>query len=152
MLGPRMPSLAIKNEDGTTTKVDDNAGMAKVLYEAFFFQPPEESTVSAGIEYPEPCEHYSEMTTEQLRRAIKKVSPYKAPGDDDFPNAVFTYNRETLIPVLIELYRATVRLKYYPAGWKGSSTVVLPSPLYLCTWTIWGYSESPILLCTLSMN
>ncbi|KZP11272.1 hypothetical protein FIBSPDRAFT_697808, partial [Athelia psychrophila] len=76
-------------------------------------------------EYPEPCTEFQPTTEGQLRRAIQKLSPYKAPGNDGIPNAVYTHCRETLIPVLLRIYRATDKLKHYPAKWKETTTIPL---------------------------
>jgi len=67
-------------------------------------------------------------TDEQITRAIKKLKPYKAAGPDGIPNAVFTHCRETLVPWLGKLFRATFSLKYYPHAWKIFDTHVIRKP------------------------
>src|SRR5438105_3996780 len=47
---------------------------------------------------------------------------------DDIANIVLKENRETLVPHLSPIYRATFTLKTYPAHWKTYDTVVLRKP------------------------
>lgn len=51
----RIPTLKVKNADGTTRHVEDNAGKAEALHHQFFFAPPVHPLVPENVEYLEPC-------------------------------------------------------------------------------------------------
>ncbi|KAF8836917.1 hypothetical protein BDN67DRAFT_865270, partial [Paxillus ammoniavirescens] len=76
-------------------------------------------------QYPEPICSFDNITNEQVRCAIKKLSPYKVSGPNGVSNSVFVNTTELLTPHLGPIFRATFSLKHYPEEWKLSSTVVL---------------------------
>ncbi|KAA1477139.1 hypothetical protein DENSPDRAFT_754134, partial [Dentipellis sp. KUC8613] len=73
----------------------------------------------------QPAFKFELVTDAQIQRAINKLLPYKAAGDDGIPNAVYKECSDELIPYLGPLYRATFALNIYPPEWKDSTTVVL---------------------------
>ncbi|KAH7918416.1 hypothetical protein BV22DRAFT_978632, partial [Leucogyrophana mollusca] len=75
--------------------------------------------------YPPPACEFVNVSDAQILRAIKKLSPYKAPGPNGISNSVFTHCAETLIPYMGPLFRATFTLGVYPREWKLSATIVL---------------------------
>jgi Reverse transcriptase (RNA-dependent DNA polymerase) len=56
------------------------------------------------------------------------MKPYKATRKDTVPNSIFINARETLVPHLGPLFRATNTLKYYPKEWALTETLVLKKP------------------------
>ena len=65
------------------------------------------------------------MLFRSLLRAIKKLSPYKAPSPDRIPNAVFKNCADTLTPHLLHIYKAVFLLNTYYPAWQEFNTVVL---------------------------
>ena len=78
--------------------------------------------------YPPAKWEYEPVTDEQIRRAIKKMKPWKATRSGTVPNSVFVHARELLIPHLGPIFRATDTLKFYPSDWKVTETPVLKKP------------------------
>ncbi|KZP05771.1 hypothetical protein FIBSPDRAFT_678410, partial [Athelia psychrophila] len=54
-----------------------------------------------------------------------QTSLYKAPGPDGVSNSVYMHCVDILVPWLGKLFRATFRLKHYPARWQVYDTIVL---------------------------
>jgi len=48
----RVPTLKVKQDNGSPIKIADNKGMSKALYDAFFYPPPEENNINPGFVYP----------------------------------------------------------------------------------------------------
>ncbi|KAF9226264.1 hypothetical protein BS17DRAFT_697824, partial [Gyrodon lividus] len=78
--------------------------------------------------YLKPICSFDNITNEQIGHAIKKLSPYKAPGPNRISNLVFVNTSELLTLHLRPIFRATFSLKHYPEEWKLLSTVVLHKP------------------------
>lgn len=123
----RVPTLKIKNPNGPPSEASDNASKSKALYKAFFYPPPEH-TIPLPFVYPKPKTKFTNISNEQVARAISKLSPYKAPGPDDVSNAIFTHCKEVLTTRLGPIYRATFKLGIYPKQWKIYTTIVLRKP------------------------
>jgi hypothetical protein len=114
----RIPTLKVKNLDGTTREVADNTGKSKVLYNCFFYPSPLDVGVPLDFAYPLPKFQFRNITDAQVFRAIKRLKPYKAPGPDGISNSVFTHCTDVLVPWLGRLFRATFHLCYYLNTWK----------------------------------
>ncbi|KAH7917087.1 hypothetical protein BV22DRAFT_987010, partial [Leucogyrophana mollusca] len=75
--------------------------------------------------YREAACEFQEITDQQIARAIRKLSPYKAPGPNGISNSVYTHCASQLIPFMGPIFRATFTLEVYPEEWKQSNTIVL---------------------------
>jgi len=64
----------------------------------------------------------------QIWRHLDSLSPYKAPGTDEIPNIVLKRCADILIPYLLQIFQAVLRLHYYPDQWKDSLTCVICKP------------------------
>lgn len=124
----RIPNLIRTNPDGTRSTIQDQKDKALLLKDTFFppcFDPPipEQEKV-----YPEAAFAFSHITDEQISCAIKRLKPYKAVGQDDFPNALLKECADLLIPYLGPIFRATFTLRTLPPQWKVSTVVTLHKP------------------------
>ncbi|KAI0055116.1 hypothetical protein BV25DRAFT_1766066, partial [Artomyces pyxidatus] len=75
--------------------------------------------------YPPEAFEFSPPTDEQVTRAIRKLKPYKAPGADGLPNAVWIRCATLVAPWLGTFFRATFTLEHIPLEWKDSVTAIL---------------------------
>jgi hypothetical protein len=128
----RIPTLQIKDPitKRTIREATDNESKGKLFYETFFLPPnPTTPPVPPNAQYPPPPRWtFSNITNEQIHRAIKKMKPYKATKRDTVPNCIFTHAREDLVPHLGPLFRATNTLNYYPQDWALTETLILKKP------------------------
>jgi hypothetical protein len=124
----RVPTLKVKQADGSSAKITDNKGKSKALYDAFFYPPPAENDIDPNFVYPPPKVSFKNMTDDQIHHAIRKLKPYSAPGPNSISNSVFTHCTDILVPWLGALYRATFHLRYYPKRWQEYITIVLRKP------------------------
>ena len=124
----RIPTLRVKNGDGTYTEILDNQGKSKALHEVFFYQPPANFGVDPNYHYEDPIMGFEEVSNEQIARVAKGLNPYKAPGLNSISNSVLTHCADLLAPYLGPIYRATFDVGYYPHKWKRYKTIVLRKP------------------------
>ncbi|QRW04674.1 Reverse transcriptase from transposon X-element protein [Ceratobasidium sp. AG-Ba] len=123
----RTPTLVVDEPNGEkrTCETGDEKGIA---FYGKFFPTPENCPAPEDEDYVDDVEPFRRVTAAQLHRVLAKLEPYKAPGPDGIPNCVYTNCAETLVPLLIPLFRATFTLKYYPQSWRESVTVVIRKP------------------------
>ena len=121
----RIPALKKTNADGRQTEVQDNEGKSKLLHEAFFYDPPADPGIDPDFHYPEPAFKFERITDDEVKRAIRKLSPYKAPGPNEISNSILTHCVDELTPFIGPIYRAVFNHKHYPGKWKQYTTVVL---------------------------
>jgi ribonuclease HI len=121
----RIPVLKKIDVDGQQTEVQDNEGKSKLLHKSFFYDPPADSGIDPNYQYPEPAFQFERITDDEVKRAIKKLSPYKAPGPNEISNSVLTHCVNELTPFIGPIYRAVFAHKHYPTKWKRYTTVVL---------------------------
>jgi hypothetical protein len=105
-----------------------NAEKSIELAKSFFPQCPNASSVPADYKYPDPVTTMTPITTDEITRNIKKLSPYKAPGPDRICNIVFKQCASLLVPFLLPLFNATINLSTYYQPWRQFTTVVLRKP------------------------
>jgi Reverse transcriptase (RNA-dependent DNA polymerase) len=114
--------------NGNTTTVVSNEGKGQLLFDSFYNAPTTNQQDLVNVAYPPPKFTFIPITDTQIARAISRLHAYKAPGDDNIPNAIFIKCSATHVPYLGHLYRATFALAIYPPEWKDSRTVVLRKP------------------------
>ena len=106
-----------------------NSSKSKLLAQAFFPSCPPASTLhTEEIEYPEPICKTHKISREQIRRQLKCLRPYKAPGPDNIPNIVLSQCVEAITDRLFYIYSAILERGYYFNPWKKFITVVLRKP------------------------
>jgi len=127
---PRIPTLKVSDaERGNRVKeVNDNQEKASLFVQTFFPPPPENSSVPANFAYPPPLPDPPPITTEQIERQIRRLSPYKAYGPDEIPNIVLQKCLDLIIDHLYRIYRAILKMGKYYDPWREFVTVVLRKP------------------------
>jgi len=75
-------------DQGRQRLSNTHAKKSKALKESFFPQPPNaDLSDMVNFQYPNPLAS-PEITKEEIRRAILKAPPKKAPGTDNIPNHI----------------------------------------------------------------
>ena len=124
----RIPTLKTRNTNGQQTEAKTNEEKSTTLAKTFFLPVPISSTVPTDYLYPDALPNPAPIMKDQLLRAINKLSPYKAPGPDEIPNAIFKNCSDILIPHLLRIYRAVFLLNTYYPPWREFNTIVLHKP------------------------
>ena len=123
----RIPTLQKANPNGQGALATTNEEKSKVLTQALFPPPPNESTVPDDFSYPELAEKWTQITKEQLVQAINNLSPYKAPGPDGVAN-IMLQRCPLLIDYLLPLFNTAINLRTYYDPWCESIMVILCKP------------------------
>lgn len=124
----RIPVL--KQQIGSVeTTASTNRDKSDILAKGFFPKKPATSDRQAEPqEYPDPICSTHKITREQIRRQLKRLKPYKAPGPDNIPNIVLSQCADILTDRLLYIFRAILERGHYYAPWKYFTTVVLRKP------------------------
>jgi len=120
-----VPTLKVKQEDSTFRMAASNDEKSGAFTSTFFLDMECTAEPHNQQSYPTPKFTFSPITDTQIERAIKWLSPYKAPGADGIPNVVFIQCANLQIPHLGPLFRATFEFSVYPSEWRDSTTVVV---------------------------
>src|SRR5271168_1655579 len=124
----RIPALKSTSENGDITEVHDNEEKSRLLHKVFFYEPPIDPGVDPNHIYPEEKFTFSDISNEQITRAIKRLHPFKAPGMNGISNAVLINCERLLTPFLGPIFRATFDLEHYPSQWKRYVTAAIRKP------------------------
>jgi ribonuclease HI/endonuclease/exonuclease/phosphatase family metal-dependent hydrolase len=123
----RMPALKVER-GGRMRELTDNKDKSEALH-AMFFPPPAATPVTVPEEdYPDAVCQFTNITNDQVERAIDKLRPYKGVMANDIANVVLKQAKDILTPHLAAIYRATFNARYYPKQWKTYSSLVLRKP------------------------
>ena len=100
-----------------------------VLKNAFFPPSPQADLRDiAQTEYPNEILFESQVTVRQIREAVNKLAPNKAPGPDEITNRVLKHALPIIENHLQALMQASIDLGYFPKAFKETTTVVLRKP------------------------
>ncbi len=122
---PKFPPLKKHNEGPATTFEEK----VETLRETFFPPPPQADLADIpGTIYPPPLTMDEVITEEEIRRAIFRPKPDKAPGVDGMPNRFLRLIAGELITKFRHLFQACVKLGYHPREFKKANTIVLRKP------------------------
>lgn len=100
-----------------------------MLAKTFFPAKPTENAQDDNEQmYPNPVCKMDKITREQIRKHLRKLKPYKAPGPDNIPNIVLSKCADLLIDRLYHIYTAMLQLDIYYNPWRQFTTVVLRKP------------------------
>lgn len=108
--------------------VSSTEGKCATLFTTFFptqlasYQPPEPASTPRR---PILCEPFEQ---DDVRRAIARLAPFKAPGPSGIPNVAIKSAHAFLGPVLLEVLRVSLACGHFPTPWKSYSTVTLRKP------------------------
>ena len=125
---PRIPALKTRNEAGDERTVNDNKEKANIFARTFFPPPPLPPQDQEPFEYPEPLPDPLQISKDQVRKHIAKLSPYKAHGPDGIPNIVLQQCIDILDHRLTIIFRAVFELNTYYYPWREFITIVLRKP------------------------
>lgn len=124
----RIPALTT-TLNGTEVIANSNEDKSVILAKTFFpARPPANSLLPQDRDYPTPVCKLDAITRDQIRRHLRKLKPYKAPGPDTIPNIVLSKCADVLIHRLYHIYTAIIRQGNYYEPWKQFTTVVLRKP------------------------
>ena len=113
----------------TETVASTNHDKSKMLAKGFFPSKPTATvTYTETQEYPEPICGTHKISRDQIKRHLKRLKPYKAPGPDNIPNIVLSQCADLLIDRFLFIYSAILKRGHYYAPWKQFTTVVLRKP------------------------
>jgi hypothetical protein len=99
-----------------------------MLVKTMFPGKPESYAIQGNRNYPEQLPMYSKITHKQIKRHLDKLSPYKATSTNEIPNIILNKCADILIPYLIQIFRATFKLRIYTGKWQEIITCVLRKP------------------------
>jgi ribonuclease HI len=126
---PRIPTIKVNDHEGRALEVNDNEDKAKIFAKVFFPPPPEQPVEEDEVEeYPDPLPDPPLPDKRQVETAIRRLSPYKAPGPDGIPNIVLQKCFEIIADHLVQIYRAILRLEEFFDPWREFTTIVLRKP------------------------
>ena len=123
----RIPALkyrAGEAEKTATTNSKKGAALAK----GFFPQKPQTQNIQEDKNYLKMCSKAGKVTKDQIRKQLKKLKLYKAPGPDGIPDIVLTKNADILIDRLHPIYIAMLDKNLHYDPWKTFTTVILWKP------------------------
>ena len=123
----RIPTLRV-SRNGQDTAASSNQEKSRMLAEAFFPKKPTAMPTSDHLEYPQPICGTHKISKEQIRRQLKRLKPYKAPGPDGIPNIVLMKCADLLVDRLWYIYSAILERELCYDPWKQFTTVVLRKP------------------------
>ena len=86
---------------------------------------PADPGIDPNFQYPEPAFKFERIIDDKVKRAIRKLSPYKAPGPNEISNSILTHCADKLTSFIGPIYQGTFNHKHYPKKWKQYTTVVL---------------------------
>lgn len=124
----RVPTLRTTRPDGTVAEAATNSAKSAILATSFFPPPPANDLLPQDTIYPDPVARMPTITTDQIKRAIVKLSGYKAPGPDGVCNIVFKECSEILVPYLLHLFSAAFSHQTFYQPWREFTTIVLRKP------------------------
>ena len=106
-----------------------NEQKVRALLKAFFpSPPPADLTAIPSAVYSEEVPYEAQITIQQIREAVNRLAPDKAPSSDEISNRVL----KNVLPVienhLLALMQASIRLAHFPKPFKHTTTVVLRKP------------------------
>jgi len=116
----------ISTLEGTNSYSD----MTSILQQSFFPKPPSAdlTDIQARTSYPPAVPAHLSITIEQIRRAVCKPAPNKAPGPDQITNKVLQQALPLIEQWLQRILQASINLGYFPKTLKKTTTIVLRKP------------------------
>ena len=123
----RIPAL--KYRAGVAEKMAiTNSEKGAALAKGFFPQKPQTQNIQEDEDYPKTCSKVGKVTKDQIRKQLKKLKPYKAPGPDGIPNIVLTKNADVLVNRLHPIYVVMLDKNLHYSPWKTFTTIILCKP------------------------
>ena len=124
----RIPTLKLTPPAGSGSQAIEaasNEEKSEMLVKLMFPARPTACSIPDDYSYPPQLQAPASISVEQVRRHLGGLSPHKALGPNGIPNVVLKTCADILIPYLVPIFRAILKLQVYPNGWKESITCVL---------------------------
>jgi endonuclease/exonuclease/phosphatase family metal-dependent hydrolase len=113
----------------TINSATSNEKKADEFARVFFPPPPPARTTDIDdASYPDPVPSNPVITMKQVRRAIDKISPKKAPGPDEIANIVLKKTFAVTAKHLHALTQGSINTSHFPTPFKTTTTVVIRKP------------------------
>jgi len=122
----RIPALVHRTGD-IERKAITNGEKGKALAKSFFPTKLPATMREEEVEYT-PCCMAEHITREHIRRQLRRLKPYKAPGLDGIPNIILSKCADLLTDRLLQIYMAIFKRKLHYNPWKHFTTVILHKP------------------------
>ena len=101
----------------------------ELLQKSFFPQPPPARLDDIPqATYPQEVPFIPKITTRQVREAVARLAPDKAPGPDEITNRVLKNSLPVIENHIQALMQASLNLAHFPKPFKHTSTVVIRKP------------------------
>ena len=122
----RIPTLMLKSVDPTVPVLvaSINEEKSQMLSKLMFLPRPAGCIIPDETyigQLPDPCE----ITERQVLHHIVGLNPYKAPATDGIPNVVLKKSADILLPYLLQIFHAALKLGVYAEQWKEINTCIL---------------------------
>ena len=122
-----MLTLQPSNTEEVPTVASANKDKSAMLMSLMFPNRPSDSPMFPGV-YEDQLPPPVEITEGQIRRHITNLNPYKVPGIDGIPNIVLKRSADYIIPYLLQIFQAMLKMGVYAGQWKEIMTCVLRKP------------------------
>ena len=100
-----------------------------ILSKTFFpSPPPADLSDIPNASYPDPVSTNLDITDIQVKRAIERLAPNKAPGPDEIPNHILKRCLSALQPHILTLAQQSLKTGHFPQPFKETITLVLRKP------------------------
>ena len=111
------------------TNMATNEEKISTLRKTFFPKPPPADLKDIRrAKYLEEVTYEHQVTIRQIRNAVGKLAPEKAPGPDEIANIVIKKTLPLIEQHLQALMQASIDLGHFPKPFKQTNTVVLRKP------------------------
>jgi endonuclease/exonuclease/phosphatase family metal-dependent hydrolase len=123
---PKFPALKLPDGTGTASTFDEKVG---VLAEQFF--PPAPEVDLSDIDpttYPPELRGGQSVAESEVRSAITRPKPDRAPGPDGIPNRFLKIVTGPFLKPINALFKACMEQSYHPRSFREANTIVLKKP------------------------
>jgi len=124
----RIPTLkltAMESVSSSPGEAATNGDKSKVLSRLMIPRKLQVSHVPPQFTYPPSLPIRGEITPRQIGHHIARLSPYKGTGTNYIPNVVLIQSADLLMPYLLQIYRAVLKLRVYMSRWTEIITCML---------------------------
>ena len=123
----RIPDLTFTDNEGQH-HASSNKEKGRILAKTFFPNRPQENVVARLVEPPNPICKADPILRDQIKRALARLRPFKAPGPDGIHNVVLSKCTDPIESRLWYIYTVIIKKGWYYTPWKSFTTVVLHKP------------------------
>jgi ribonuclease HI len=92
------------------------------------FHRKQRSDVASFLSVPCGSESIAYFSSAEIKAAILRMQPLKAPGNDQVFSLMLQKSIGPLLPTLTHLFNSCLRLSYFPARWKTGKLILLRKP------------------------